>query len=323
MSGGFDGVLMLGFGGPEPGCCERRPECSTKEGCEAPCFVSKILGDDPRAQGRIDEVVEHYRHFGGYSPYNDLTRNQAQALEGVLQLPVEVAFRHWRPSVTEGLQRLGKRGCAKVKVIIMAPHQSSRSWDDYIELVNEATEANHDLPEVVAFAPHIGSADGYAEAIRARIGEATRTWNGDRIRATPLILTAHAIPQPAERAGPYRQQIEETAEQVSAGLGFAKTTLAFQSAPERSRIPWSQPNIDDVIAELAGTGVTDCVIMPIGFLVDHMEVMFDLDVDAKEQLEKLGINLVRPPCVQDHPIFIRTMVGLLKDPVTSLAARQT
>ena len=172
------GVLIVGFGGPTPGCCGRREYCSREPGCEAECFVSKVLGDDPRQRARIDEVTEHYTHLGGFSLYNERTEHQRAALAAELEKrgsarPVAVGYRNWTPFYADGLRSLREQGCDACVLLVMAPHQCSRSWEDYLD---EAQAAADQLGEA---APRIL---GHADVIHGHPGftaSCCRSYPGD------------------------------------------------------------------------------------------------------------------------------------------------
>jgi ferrochelatase len=313
----FDSVLLLGFGGPTPGCCGRRGDaCPKTPGCEAECFVAKILGDDPRQRARIDAVAEHYHHFGGFSPYNDLTERQRSALEAAFtaageEVTVAVGYRNWSPWYADGWVELMDKGCRRTALAVLAPHQGKRSWDDYID---EATAAHAEVPgapDIVGTAGPLFAHSQFIDALLGRIAEQTEGWSDDRRQRAGLLLTAHAIPQPAER-GAYRPQVEQTASLVAERAGFDTWHLGFQSAPDESRIPWSSPTVDDCLAEMADGGCDDIVCLPIGFLVDHMEVLYDLDTDLAGQATERGRPFHRAGTVGDHPDFIAALADSLR-----------
>lgn len=300
-----DGLLIAAFGGPQPGCCGRRTDCSRSPGCEAPCFVSGILGDDPAQAGRVAEVVGHYRHFGGYSPYNRLAAAQATALRAELQrrgrdLRVELGFRHWSPWIREACSRLS--GCTRVAGLVLAPHAAARSTEAY------RTAAT--LPDIRwngSFHDH----PGMAQAIADRLREATLGWSAERLDRAALVFTAHAIPQPAERASGYRALVEASAAMAAAAFGKPAHRVAYQSAPASSAVPWSAPQIGQLLDTCQAEGLQDVLVQPIGFLVDHIEVLYDLDVEAQLHAQRLGLRLTRAATVGDHPAF----VGALADTV--------
>ncbi len=305
-----DAVLIAAFGGPQPGCCGRRIDCSRGPGCEAPCFVSGILGDDPAQAGRVAEVVSHYRHFGGFSPYNRLAAAQAGLLAAELArrgraMPVELGFRHWSPWIADAAGRLA--GSSRIAVLMLAPHRAGRSTDAYLGAV-EAAFAGGGPQRLVC--PSFHDHPGLAEAVAARVAEAILPWDAARRAAGHLVFTAHAIPQPAEAASGYRALVEGSAALAAARIGLP-WSVAYQSAPANSRVPWSQPTVEAHLAELAGRGVREVVLQPIGFLVDHMEVLYDLDVEAMLAAERLGLKATRAGTVGEHPAFI----GALADRV--------
>ncbi|TVR45285.1 MAG: ferrochelatase [Planctomycetota bacterium] len=303
----FDSIMLCGFGGPTPGCCGRRAQCDQScAGFEAECFVAKICGDDPAQAARIAEVTEHYRHFGGYSPYNARSEVQRAALEAELErrghaLPVVVGYRNWPPWYADGWRRLVAAGCQRTLLVVLAPHQGKRSWDDYLAEAAAAREGIVDCPEIVGHAEALYQHPGFIDALVQRVFAAMGA-----VEADALLLTAHAIPQPAER-GAYRPQVETTARLVAEAVGLPAWRLGFQSAPDDSPIPWSQPTMEACLAELAAAGARRVVALPIGFLVDHMEVLYDLDVELQAQADELGVELLRARSVEDHPAFISAL----------------
>jgi ferrochelatase len=306
----IDGLLVLGFGGPTPGCCGRRSTCSMLPGCEAECFVSGILGDNVARGARIAEVTAHYQLLGGFSPYNELTRVQALAVQAGLRkrgiaMPVACGYRHWRPWAQDALCELHAAGCREVAVLIMAPHQSSVSWDWYLKYAAEAAEKlGAASPRLVAVVAPWWDQPGFIEASVQRIRDATSGWSASRLAKAHLIFTAHAIPQPVEATAPYRAQFAHTARLVAEALGHPAHAIAFQSQPTDSRIPWSQPTVEAAMDSAHASGASDVLIQAAGFLVDHTEVLFDLDVEARAHASTLGLTLTRVPCVHDHTAFI-------------------
>jgi len=132
-------------------------------------------------------------------------------------------------------------------------------------------------------------------------------WSAERFAAARLILTAHAIPQPAERASPYREHVAATARLVAEAAGHDDHVVGFQSAPDASRVPWSSPTVDELVAAAAADGVRDVVVQAVGFLVDHVEVLFDLDEELSGECRESGLGYLRARCVHDHPAFIATL----------------
>lgn len=306
----IDGLLVLGFGGPTPGCCQRRQVCSQTPGCEAECFVAGVLGDNPARAARVAEVAGHYHHFGGFSPYNELTQLQAAALQAELarrgrHLAVACGYRHWRPWAVDALRTLQERGCREVAILIMAPHQSSVSWDWYLKHAAEAAaRLGAGAPRLVAVAEPWWREPGYIDAIAAEVRSATAGWSIERFAAAALIFTAHAIPQPVEATSPYRAQFAESARLAAAALGHLEHGIAFQSQPGDSSIGWSAPTIEEALRAAHARGCREAVVQAAGFLVDHTEVLYDLDVEAAAEAKRLGLGFTRARCVHTHPAFI-------------------
>lgn len=312
----IDFILCIGFGGPTEHCCQRR--CDDAADCpfasRAECFVSGILGDNPARAARVAEVVPHYDVCGGTSPYNKLTEEQVSALETALAdaghaLPVFVAYRHWAPWAVDVLRRIADQGLRKGLLLVLAPHQSSVSWDWYIKTVAEAEEAlqderGDDTPHIVQVAQPWWQDPGYIEALADRIEEVCADWDAERRAATAFMFTAHAIPKTIEDTSPYREQFSATAAAVAQQLGITEHAIAFQSQPGDSSIPWSSPDILSSLRDLHAHGVKEVVVQAAGFLVDHVEVLYDLDHEARELAEELGVQLHRAACVHDHPAFI-------------------
>jgi ferrochelatase len=312
-----DGLLVLGFGGPTPGCCGRRASCPKTPGCEAECFVAGILGDNPARAARIAEVAGHYHHLGGFSPYNRFTEAQADALQAELarrgrKLEIACGYRHWAPWSIDAVRTLADSGCTRALILIMAPHQSSVSWDWYLKHAAEAAEqAGPRAPALVGVVQPWWAEPGFITATAEAVRSATSGWSAERFAAAELVFTAHAIPQPVETTSPYRKQFSETAALAAEALGHPEHLIAFQSQPGDSRVAWSSPTIEQVVEEAHRRGKRDVVVQAAGFLVDHTEVLYDLDVEAKELADRLGITFTRARCVHDHPAFI----GMLADRV--------
>lgn len=323
-----DGLLLLGFGGPTPGCCGRRASCPKTPGCEAECFVSGILGDNPARAKRIAEVTDHYRHFGGFSLYNELTQAQADALSAELtrrghRLPVACGYRHWAPWAIDGLRALHAAGSREALLLIMAPHQSSVSWDWYLKHAAEAAEKlGAESPALVGVIDPWWAGAGYIAAIADQVRAATSSWSAERFAAADLVFTAHAIPQPVETTSPYRAQFAETARLAAAALGHSEHAIAFQSQPGDSRVAWSSPTIEQAIDDAHRRGKRDVVVQAAGFLVDHTEVLYDLDVEAKDHAARLGIGLIRARCVHDHPAFISLLADHVERALKAAPSQQ-
>ncbi len=326
----YDAVLLIAFGGPTPGGCNRTREngepcpgpehgktCPEGSPTEAHCFVQGILTKAPARAARVTEVEHHYLAIGGYSPFNELTFRQARTLATTLKkrgkpLPVVAGMRHWGPSLHEVIADLSRKGLRKVVGIIMAPHQSKVSWDWYISTVDDAVKALPENAKVQVDVLDPWWADkAFVGAIADLVRKDLAKWPESRAREAKVFFTAHSIPSSIAKGGPYVTQFEETAALVAKELGLKNWGTAFQSSAADSSIPWTGPDISDAIRAAKKEGVADVLLSPIGFLVDHVEVLYDLDVEAKKTAAECGVGFVRSGTVGSHEKFI----GMLADRV--------
>ena len=299
----YDSVLLVAFGGPTPGCCKKYD----KDTCpgEAYCFVEGIVGTAESQIARVKDIASHYIKLGGFSPFNELTFKQANALKNALQardlpLPVYAGFRHWTPYLSEVIAEMAQNGHRKILGIIMAPHQSKFSWEWYQQAVKKGIDAVDEEKPTIDYLDPWYTRKGYIGAI----AEIIKTACGDKLENADLVFTAHAIPQAAADNSPYIQQLQKTGEAVAQRIGKTQFGLAYQSAVENSPIPWTEPDINDWIKDRKKAGVDTIVASPIGFLCDHVEVLYDLDIEANETAEASGIDFIRAGTVGDHPKFI-------------------
>ncbi|MXV74764.1 ferrochelatase [Candidatus Poribacteria bacterium] len=306
----YDSVLLVAFGGPTPGCCQKYDF----DACpgEAYCFVEGIAGTTESQRERVKDISTHYIKLGGFSPFNELTFKQADALENALKarnlpLPVYAGFRHWTPYLKEVIAEMAEKGHRKILGIIMAPHQSKFSWEWYQQAVKKGIEAVEGEKLTIDYLDPWYTRKGYIGAIAEIIKTACR----DKLERAELVFTAHAIPQAAADNSPYIQQLGTTGEAVAQELDKAQFGLAYQSEVENSPIPWTQPDINDWLKARKEEGVDTVVASPIGFLCDHVEVLYDLDIEAAETAEACGIDFIRAGTVGDHPKFINMLADFV------------
>ena len=302
----IDGVLMIGFGGPTPGCCERFDPCP---GREAACFVRAVVGDRPGAQARIEEVAEHYDVFGGYSPFNALTLQQAESVSRILhswghEVPIRVGMRFWPPFVDTVVAGMADEGCKNLLGVILSPFQCAASWEHYQQSVAAGVQALGKRGPKVTYLPPWHTQTGFVEAVADGVERAAAALGGPRGNEAALVYTAHAIPQQMADQAPYTRQFRETAEAVTKRLGRPEHRLAYQSQVTGTPIPWLQPDVNDVIEQICENGYRDVIVAPIGFLCDHMEVLYDLDVQARQTAAAHGMGFVRSATVSNHPAFV-------------------
>jgi ferrochelatase len=292
----FDSVLFVGFGAP-------------RDTRYIMPFLRLVVRGRNVPRERLEEVAHHYEAMGG-SPYNELTFRQAVALKRKLRdeygvrLPVYAGMRNWHPFMHRVIRCMNKAGRRRAVGVILAAHRTGTSLERYKLDVSRAIEMNRgEGPSVQYLEPWFDD-PLFLEANAARIEEATGFRRGEWPAGVPLVFTAHSIPVRMAEASPYVEDLLTSCRGVAALLGAPEWSLAYQSRSGDGRVPWLEPDISDVLRELAGRGAREVVVQPIGFLHDHVEVLFDLDVEARETADALGLRMHRAATVGDHPAFI-------------------
>jgi ferrochelatase len=299
----YDSVLLIAFGGPDK-MEDVRP------------FLANVLRGRPVPPERIEEVVHHYEIIGGRSPLNELTFRQADALRALLdrdgpRLPVYVGMRNWDPYLRDTLAAMQRDGVRRAVGIILAAQQSEASWGRYQRDVAAArAELNGAAPDV-DYAAGWHAHPLFIDAAAAQARGALAAIPPERRDSTALIFTAHSIPIALADASPYEAQLREGAALVAERLGFAQHTVAFQSRSGNPREPWLGPDIAETVRAQAQRGARDLLVVPLGFVCDHVEVLYDLDVEAKQAADAAGVRFLRAPSVNDHPSFIRMLAAVV------------
>ena len=297
-----DAVLTIGFGGPNR-ADEIRP------------FLDNVLRGRPVARERYEEVVRHYQNMGGRSPYNELTFLQARALRNLLAgagitIPVEVGMRNWEPYVVDGLVALQRAGARRALGFIMAAFRSEASWERYQGVVRAAREAMGPRAPEVEYPEPWHNHPKFIAAVAARASETLARIKLDERQRVQLIFTAHSIPVGMATGAPYLEQLTEACAAVAAQLGIEPWTLAFQSRSGSPRDRWLEPEVGSALQKLAAGAIV--VLVPIGFLCDHVEVLYDLDVEAARIARESGVRMERAGTVCDHPEFIAMMAEIVR-----------
>jgi ferrochelatase len=295
---GCDAILLIGFGGPEaPG--QIRP------------FLDRVLKGRPVPPARYEEVVRHYEALGGCSPYNDLTRRQAAGLRKALErrgvdVPVVIGFRNTAPYIEDAIRELSEAGRDRVIGFILSAFRCEASWERYQNRVASAREAIGRNAPAVAYPEPWHTRPGFIEAVTDCVRRALgRIDEPDRSRAE-LIFTAHSIPIAMAAESPYVAQLQEASSLVARELGRERWSVAFQSRSGSPRDPWLEPDVRTALV----ANSQPKIVMPIGFLCDHVEVLYDLDVDAAETARAAGIRMERASALNDHPGFIDLMARI-------------
>jgi ferrochelatase len=300
----FDSVLLIAFGGPE------KPE-------DIRPFLRIVTAGRRIPPERIEEVAHHYEAIGGRSPLNELTFRQARALRQALKRdgisePVFVGMRNWHPFFHETLAAMKETGHRRALGIILSSLQTEASWDRYMEDVGAAREKVGPGAPEVEYAPPWFDHPRFIEAMVSRVGDALAQLPPHRKTAAPLIFTAHSVPVAMAEASPYVAQLTAASREVAGRLGHEPWMVAYQSRSGAPRDPWLEPDISDVLRDLAKEGVSDVVVAPIGFVCDHVEVLYDLDVEARQLARELRLGFHRAPAVNDHPAFIEMLADLVR-----------
>jgi len=304
----FDAVLMIAFGGPT------KPE-------EIRPFLANVLRGVPVPPGRLEEVARHYEEVGGKSPINELTFRQAKALAELLdregpKLPVYVGMRYWHPLASEAVEQMMRDGVRHAVGLVMAAHDSgAASWGKYVDAVTKALEAAGPGAPRVEYAPACPDHPDFVAAVAAQVRLQLEEIPSERRDGTRVVFTAHSIPTAIAAETPYIQQVQESCRLVAKASGQPRWSLAYQSRSGDPRRPWLEPDVSDVLRELSAEGCRSVVVAPIGFVCDHVEVLFDLDLEARAVADSLGIELRRASTVNDHPLYIRALADLVRQRV--------
>ena len=304
----FDAVLLISFGGPK-GLADIRP------------FLANVLKDRHVPPQRIEEVVHHYELFDGVSPLTELTMRQAAGLRARLDqngpsLPVYVGMRNWHPYLTDTIREMATDGIKRAVALVLAPHRSYSSCEQYRRNVLDARRelSSDGYPDVQMF--YVGdwhTHQAFANAVASRIRTAVEELPPSVRDHARLVFTAHSIPLSMARTSPYHDQLKASAKLVAANLGHPDWALVFQSRSGRPEDPWLEPDICDYLRTERAAGLSAVVLCPIGFVADHIEVLYDLDYEAAGLCSELGITMRRAAAVNDDPLFISMLADVIRE----------
>jgi protoporphyrin/coproporphyrin ferrochelatase len=312
----YEALLVVSFGGPE------RHE-------DVIPFLENVLRGKNVPRERMLEVAEHYYHFDGKSPINDQNRALLAALRAGFEshsmaMPVYWGNRNWKPFLNEALLEMQAAGIRRAAVFVTSAYGSYSGCRQYREDVGRALNAAGITNMVLEKLPHFCMRREYIEVMTERVQDAYAQIPEDRRAAAPLVFTAHSIPLSMAETSPYVGQLEESSRSVAAALGRAdQWALVYQSRSGPPAQPWLEPDILSHLRSLRAGGFTDAVVCPIGFCSDHMEVLFDLDTEARELCAQLGLNMVRAATAGTHPKIIEMIRVQVQEPAgaTPILAR--
>jgi ferrochelatase len=302
----FDSVLLISFGGPQ-GLDDIRP------------FLSNVLRGRRVAPERVEEVAHHYELFGGVSPITELTQRQADGLRDRLiraghPLPVYVGMRNWHPFLADTLHEMHLAGARHAIGFIAAAQHSYSSCQQYKENVVAARaelrgrdNADIDVTYVRSWFAHPLFIAANAQHVR----EARENLPADVSGRARLIFTAHSVPVAMASRSQYRQQLLESSRLVANAAGMDDWALVYQSRSGRPEDPWLEPDIGDYLRREHAAGLAAAVVCPIGFVCDHIEVLYDLDREAAGIAASVGLPMTRAAAVNDDPLFLDMMADVV------------
>lgn len=294
------GVLVMAYGGP-----------ATLEDVEP--YLRDVRGWRPTPEALVREVRARYARIGGGSPIVARTEAQAAALQAALnagdgpRYRAIVGMRHWHPYIADALARLAERGIRRAVGLVMAPHYSRLSVGQYYEEVKEADSGVH-----VAAIESWASLPGYTAALARSVQAGLERFPAGVREGVTVVFTAHSLPERIRASNDaYPEQLAATLRAVLEHMGPQPHRFAYQSAG-RSDEPWLGPDVAAVVEELAAEGCRQVLIAPIGFVCEHVEVLYDLDVDLRGKAERLGVRLERTEMLNDNPLMIQALAELVR-----------
>ncbi len=302
--------LLVSFGGPE-GPDDVMP------------FLRNVAAGRNVPDNRLAQVAAHYQLFGGVSPINGQCRALLRAIErdfdsSGIGLPVYWGNRNWRPLLADTMRAMADDGIKTVVALATAAYSSYSSCRQYLEDIDRARAAvGATAPQVVKVQPYYWHPD-FAASFIAATNRALAALPAGTADEAELVFTAHSIPASMAAAsgpdgGAYQAQLAEVAGRVAAGVGRTGWKLAYQSRSGPPSVPWLEPDINDCLTDLAKAGAPAVVVVPIGFVSDHMEVIFDLDVEAARTASDLGLTMVRAATPGTAPEFVTMITSLVRD----------
>lgn len=287
----YDALLLLSFGGPE-----KRDDVIP--------FLENVLRGRNVPKDRLLAVAEHYYHFDGRSPINDQCRALISAMETHgADLPIYWGNRNWHPLLVDTVASMREDGVTRALAIATSAFGSYSGCRQYREDIESARATVPGAPEIDKLPP-FWSHPGFIETMVERVREALA-----KLPGAEVVFTAHSIPVSMAQSSPYEAELREAARRVNQKLGLGEPVLVFQSRSGPPSQPWLAPDIGDYIK---GTASKRLVVVPIGFLSDHMEVIYDLDLEAATLAQERGIEFVRAGTAGTHPLFVAGLIELVR-----------
>jgi protoporphyrin/coproporphyrin ferrochelatase len=302
MPARYGGVVLIGFGGPSAAG-------------ELRAFLDRVTAGRSIPRERYELVLQHYEAIGGRSPFNEVAARQAQAVGARLAadgagIAVALGLRNSAPFIEDAIRRLVDCGSKRMLGFVLSAFRCEASWDRYLEAARDACDRIGASATQITYVGEWHTHPLFVEANADRIAEALASFEPTVRAGAQLIFTAHSIPVAMAGSSTYAEQFTDCARLVAKHLGRRNWTLAFQSRSGDPRAPWLAPDICDVLRSLEGQ---PAVVAPIGFLCDHVEVLYDLDIEAARVAREAGVKMMRAATVGEHPRFIEMMAALIRE----------
>jgi protoporphyrin/coproporphyrin ferrochelatase len=288
-------VLVMAYGGPG-NIAEVEP------------YLMDVRGGRPTKPQLVEEIRARYARIGGRSPILELTRLQAAGVARVLgdRFSVSVGMRHWHPYIQDVVDEIARAGHARVVGVAMAPHYSNMSVGAYEKKLLQAADGRLDVALVRTWWSH----PLFRDAVAVRIREALQRFR--RASRVQVVFTAHSLPEKIlASADPYPDELKASATEVARRAGLTGWRMAYQSAGATSE-PWLGPDVEDVITEVARAGHEAVLLVPIGFVCDHVEILYDIDVECQGLAKRLGIQLERTASLNDDPGLVAAVADVVR-----------
>ncbi len=300
--------MLLAYGGPDS-LEDVRP------------YLLDVRNHRPTSDHIVEEITERYRQIGGRSPILELTRAEAAGIERALNAragegeswKVWVGMRHWHPFIKDVLGEMADAGVTEAVGLVMAPHYSKMSIGAYFKRAAEA-ESPVRLRQVRSW----NLLPGYLDALTERIHDALAKFPEEERDRVPVIFTAHSLPERIRTwDDPYERELRETVDALRERIPDQPWEWAYQSAA-MTPDPWLGPDAGEVIARLHGEGIRNVLICPIGFVCEHVEILFDIDVEFSQQADALGMRLERIEMLNDHPLLVSSLASMVRTRVAEV-----
>lgn len=296
-------VLLLAYGGPN-------------SLADIPAYLLDIRGGRETPQALIDEISRRYAQIGGSSPLLAITRSLAARLSATVGLPVYTGMRHWTPWIKDAVAQMAVDGVQRAVVICLAPHYSSMSIGAYRRRLDEAL-AQVGQCIAVDFVESWHTQPEYLDAVAANVQTTLQRWPEHQRDGVLVVFTAHSLPASIlARGDPYDSQLRETAQLLAGRLALPaeRWTFSYQSAAQTG-VPWLGPQIEALVPQLAEQGRRHLLIAPIGFIADHVEVLYDIDIGVQAIARQHDVRVERPPMLNDTPPLVAALSAIVRQRV--------